>query len=78
MKLYKVYECEGYTFKWGGGCIIDVYWDVIESGGDSQVDSIEFYETYTDKEVGILCLGWLVENCVIESAEVYLFLGSRL
>jgi hypothetical protein len=51
-----------------------VYWEGIESGGDSQVDSIEFYETYTDKEVGILCLEWLVEKCVIEDADSYLFL----
>jgi|AACY02.14.fsa_nt_gi hypothetical protein len=75
MKMYKVYECEGYTFKWSGGCHVHVYWEGIESGGDSQVDSIEFYETYTDKEVGILCLEWLVEKCVIEDADAYLFLG---
>ena len=74
MKMYKVFQCEDYTFKWAGGCHVHVYWDVIESGGDSHVDRIEFYETYTDKEVGILCLEWLVEKGFIESSDEYLFL----
>ena len=70
MKMYKVFECEGYTFKWAGGCTINVYWDGIE--GDNKVDTIDFYQTYTDKEVSIECLNWLEENDIIEDVEAYI------
>ena len=72
MKMYKIFYCEGYSFKWAGGCTINVHWDDIESSGDSQVDTIEFYQTYTDREVAMLCLGWLEEKCVIEDQEAYI------
>jgi hypothetical protein len=70
MKMYKVFECEGYTFKWAGGCTIKVYWEGIE--GDNKVDTIDFYQTYTDKEVSIECLNWLEENDIIEDQEAYI------
>ena len=71
MKMYKIFYCEGYSFKWAGGCNINVYWET-EGAGDSQVDTIEFYQTYTDREVAILCLDWLEEKCVIEDQEAYI------
>ena len=71
MKMYKIFYCEGYSFKWAGGCIINVYWET-EGAGDSQVDTIEFYQTYTDREVAILCLDWLEEKCIIEDQEAYI------
>ena len=74
MKFYKVYECEGYTFKWWGDCIIDVF-KPIEDARKKPAPAykqIEFYETHDDKEVGAICLDWLVEEGVIKSSGMYL------
>ena len=68
--MYKIFYCEGYSFKWAGGCTINVHWDDIE--GDNKVDTIDFYQTYTDKEVSIECLNWLEENGIIEDVEAYI------
>lgn len=72
MRMYKVFKCEDYTFEWAGGCTIKVHWDALDSNGDTLVDVIEFYETFTDKEVAGLCLDWLEESGVIDEAEAYL------
>ena len=50
MRMYKVFKCEDYTFEWAGGCTIKVHWDALDSNGDTLVDVIEFYETFTDKD----------------------------
>ena len=69
MKMYKVFECEGYRFTYAGGCFINVYEQDREN---EKIDTIEFYETYDDSEVARLCLDWLEEAEVIEEARAYL------
>jgi hypothetical protein len=70
MKMYKVFECEGHTFKWSGGCTINIrYWEGLEY----KKETLEFFESYDDSEVARLCLDWLVSKGLIEDSTPYLF-----
>ena len=73
MKSYTVYECEGYTFKWWGGCIIDVFKPVKDARKKPApaYTQIEFYEEEDTQTVKIVCLEWLVEEGVITGMEMY-------
>ena len=74
MKFYTVYECEGYTFKWWGGCIIDVFEPVKDARKKPApaYTQIEFYEEADNNVIKIECLEWLVEEGVITGTEMYL------
>ena len=74
MKFYTVYECEGYTFKWYGECIIEVFKPVKDSRKKPApaYAEIEIYEEADNQVVKIRCLDWLVEEGVIKSSGMYL------
>ena len=74
MKFHTVYECEGYTFKWWGGCIIDVFEPVKDARKKPApaYTQIEFYEEADNNVIKIECLEWLVEEGVITGTEMYL------
>jgi len=74
MKFYTVYECEGYTFKWWGGCIIDVFEPVKDARKKPApaYTQIEFYEEADNNVIKLECLEWLVEEGVITGTEMYL------
>ena len=74
MKFYTVYECEGYTFKWWGGCIIDVFEPVKDARKKPApaYAQIEFYEEADNNVIKLECLEWLVGEGVITGTEMYL------
>jgi hypothetical protein len=74
MKFYTVYECEGYTFKWWGGSIIDVF-KPVEDARKKPAPAyavIEHYEEADNNAIKVVCLEWLVEEGVITGMEMYL------
>ena len=74
MKWHTIYECEGYTFKWWGGCIIEVFKPVKDARKKPEpaYAEIEIYRQTDTQVVKIRCLEWLVEECIITGTEMYL------
>ena len=74
MKWHTIYECEGYTFKWWGGCIIEVFKPVKDARKKPApaYAEIEIYEGEVNQAVKIRCLEWLVEEFIITGTEMYL------
>ena len=69
MKSYMVFECEGFRFTWAGGSTINVGnigWNIEE------YEPIEYYGLVdSNEDIAAVCLDWLVENMVIDEAELY-------
>jgi len=74
MKFYTVYECEGYTFKWYGDCIVDVFKPVKDARKKpaSAYKQIEIYEEADNQTVKVACLNWLVDEGVLTGTGMYL------
>ena len=70
MKSYMVFECEGFRFTWAGGSIINV--GMIQGWHIEQYEPIEYYGLVdSNEDIAAVCLDWLVENNIIDEAELY-------
>ena len=70
MKSYMVFECEGFRFTWAGGTTINV--GMIQGWNIEEYEPIEYYGLVdSNEDIAAVCLDWLVENMVIDEAELY-------
>jgi hypothetical protein len=70
MKSYTVFECEGFRFTWAGGSIINV--GNIQGWNIEEYEPIEYYGLVdSNEDIAAVCLDWLVENMIIDEAELY-------
>ena len=72
MKSYMVFECEGFRFTWAGGSIIFVGPIAGVTYQHSGHEPIEYYGLVdSNEDIADVCLNWLVENNIIDEAELY-------
>jgi hypothetical protein len=72
MKSYMVFECEGFRFTWAGGNIINIHQLTNLGAVIPSFDAIEYYGLVdSNEDIAAVCLDWLVENMIIDEAELY-------
>tara|TARA_B110000503_G_scaffold128927_1_gene200588 strand:- start:366 stop:578 length:213 start_codon:yes stop_codon:yes gene_type:complete len=66
-----VFECEEFRFTWAGGNIISVN-NILARGASEFKETIEYYGLVdSNEDIAAVCLDWLVENNIIDEAELY-------
>ena len=72
MKSYMVFECEGFRFTWAGGSIINVGLIRAVEFQHEEYEPIEYWGLVdSNEDIAAVCLDWLVENMIIDEAELY-------
>ena len=72
MKSYMVFECEGFRFTWAGGTTINVGLIIGVEFQHEVYEPIEYWGLVdSNEDIAAVCLDWLVENNIIDEAELY-------
>ena len=72
MKSYMVFECEGFRFTWAGGTTINVGLIIGAEFQHEEYEPIEYWGLVdSNEDIAAVCLDWLVENMIIDEAELY-------